>query len=474
MLESLLRKRAQLADTVAVVDAETREEKTFSALDRESDAIAANLSSLGVKKGDRVATLMSKMVPHVEIFFALRKLGATLVPLNPALKKESVSSQMTRTSAKLIVDDFLGMGIGSEQVLATPKEDTAYTRVVGSTEDEAFVLFTGGSTGIPKGAIVHEGSVVWNSINTVLSWGLTKDDVAYLPFPLYHIGGWGIFLIPLFFCGGKVVVSSKFDADRTVDILHDYGITRFIGVPTMLYRVSSSPRFEEVDLGRVLFGCGGGALGKDVAQTFISKNYRIFQGYGATETGPNNFYISPESYSKKIGSVGKPMLFVEAKLSDEGELLIKGPHTFKGYLPGEEAAATSFDKEGFFHTGDLFTVDAEGDYTFAGRKKDMIKTGGENVYSVEVEEAINKLPYVSESAVVGVPHREWGEMVVGFVVLKAGEKEVGEEAVKNDLRKALPSFKVPKRVVFLKELPLSEMGKVQRYRLREKYEQSMD
>ncbi len=473
-LETLLRKRADLSDTVALVDADSGEGRRFSDLDRESDLIAWNLASMGVGKGSRVATLMSKSLRHVEVFFAVRKLGASLVPLNFVLKKETIRSQIARTSPKLVVDDVLDLGIRSETLMKESPVAIPSSRAVrASVDDEAFVLFTGGSTGLPKGAVIHEGSVVWNAVNTVLSWGFTQDDVAYVPFPLYHIGGWNIFLIPLLFVGGKTVLASRFEEASSIRALNDFKVTRVVGVPTMLYRLTSSPEFDKYDFRRVIFGCGGGALGKDVAAKFISRNYRVFQGYGATETGPNNFYISPERYRKKVGSVGKPMLFVEAKLSDEGELLIRGPHVFRGYLPGEEGSSICFDKDGFFLTGDLFTVDSDGDFTFAGRKKDMIKTGGENVYSVEVEGVINTLPYVADSAVVGVPHREWGEMVLAFVVLKEGRDDIRQETVREDLKRVLPSFKVPKEVVFVRELPKSELGKVQKQVLRENYEKGV-
>jgi fatty-acyl-CoA synthase len=476
MLERLLKKRSELDDTVALIEPEANEERRFSDLERESDSVASSLKSFGIGKGDRVATLINRPIFHVELFFALRKVGASLVPLNFVLKKESLQAQIQATKPKLVIDDFFGFGIESSKVVYGASKDygggSSFSIATASSalEDEAMVLFTGGSTGLPKGAMIHERSIVWNSINTILSWALSKDDIAYQPFPLYHTGGWNIFLLPLFHVGGKVVLSAKFEAGTTIQALHDYHATRFVGVPTILYRIACDPKFQEVDLSHVLFGAGGGAMNEELVTRFTSKNYRIFQGYGATETGPNNFYISPERFRAKIGSVGKPMLFVEAKLSQEGELLIKGPHTFKGYLGTESKMA--FDEEGFFHSGDLFAIDSEGDYRFVGRTKDMIKTGGENVYSSEVEEAINALPYVNESAVIGITDQKWGEIVLAVVVLKTGG-QADEEGVKNDLKQKLPSFKVPKRVVFVKELPKSELGKVQKYLLRDLYEKSV-
>ncbi len=392
------------------------------------------------------------------------------------MKRENLQAQIQATKPKLVFDDFFNFGMESGKLAYGAERghsegpSLSSERARSTLEDEAMVLFTGGSTGLPKGAIVHEGSIVWNSINTILSWNLSKDDIAYQPFPLYHIGGWNIFLLPLLFVGGKVVLSAKFDAGTAIQALHDYRVTRFVGVPTILYRMASDPKFEQFDLSHVLFGGGGGAMNAELVARFTSKNYRIFQGYGATETGPNNFYISPQRFREKVGSVGKPMLFVEAKLSREGELLIKGPHTFKGYLGlGPERA---LDEEGFFHTGDLFSVDSDGDYTFAGRTKDMIKTGGENVYSSEVEEAVNTLPYVGESAVIGITDQKWGEIVFAVIVLKPG-RQADEETVRNDLKHKLSSFKVPKRVAFAKELPKSELGKVQKYLLRDLYEKSV-
>ncbi len=476
MLETLLKKRQDLDDTVAVIDSDSGEQRKYSELEEASSTIASHLYvDFGIERGDRVATLIDNPILHIELFFALRKLGASLVPLNFALRKENLETMTSKTNPKLIVDDFNGLGIKSNKIQTSALSSSSKTNpvlVTNSMDDEALVLFTGGSTGVPKGAIIHERSAVWNCINSVLSWGLSKDDIAYQPVPLYHIGGWGIFLLPIFFAGGKVVLSARFDAERTIDALHNYMITRFVGVPAMLYRIVTCQKFDTTDLSHVLFGSGGGVLSKEIVDRFISKNYRIFQGYGATETGPNNFYISPERFKSKIGSLGKPMLFVQAKLSSEGELLIKGPHTFKGYIPRSSDEGSPFDEEGFFHTGDIFSTDVEGDYSFVGRKKDMIKTGGENVYSLEVEQAINSLSYISESAALGVPDLKWGEMVVSYVVMK-GSIQVDEDEIKAELGEKLASFKIPKKIIAIKELPKSELGKVQKFQLKEIYEKSL-
>lgn len=461
---------------MALVDADAGKELAYSELDERCELTARTLSARGVKKGDRVAVLTSKPAEMVATFFATRRLGASLVPLNYLLMKDDVSGQIRRVSPRLVIDDFYDLGEksgvlteGGEPAPGVPQTPPA----TASMDEEALVLFTGGSTGVPKGAMIHEGSVVWNAINSVLSWGLTSEDVSYVPFPFYHIGAWGIYVIPVLFAGGKVVVTSKFDAERAIDDMRRYQVTRFLGVPTMLYKIAATPSFDRVDLSRVDFGCGGGALGREVARRYISKGYRVWQGYGATETGPNNFAVSPEQYKKKMHSVGKPMLLVDAKLAQDGELLIRGPHTFRGYLPGEDAAK-AFDESGYFHTGDVFSVDSDGDFAFVGRTKDMIKTGGENVYAAEVEQELNGLPGIYESAVIGAPDAKWGEVVVAYVVPDGKGTPLGEDGVRGALKGSLPSYKVPKKVIFVKELPRSAVGKIQKQVLRERYAKGVD
>jgi fatty-acyl-CoA synthase len=465
MLESLLKHRARIDDTIAIKVGDKA--YTYSQLEDLSSRIAYALRKLNVRSGDRVITLTKSSLYHVAIFFALRKLGAALVPINPRLGYDFLKFAINDIKPALVIDDYYNEGVSTDKVLEMANDKYEYEYKI-NLDETAMILYTGGTTGLPKGAIIHEGSILWNAIITVLSWGLTKNDCTLVSLPLYHTGGWNVLLMPLLLVGGRAILpeTEKFDPDWTIETLARERCTLYMGVPTMLDAISKSPLFNKYDLSHVLFINGGGPLLPSVAQRFIKRGYRIFQGYGLTEAGPNNFYISPERYKDKMRSVGKPLLFIEMKLADDGELLIRGPHVFKGYW--NRPSERPFTEDGYLMTGDLFMVDNEGDYAFLDRKKDMIKTGGENVYSTEVEVALKQLPYIEDAAVFGVPDERWGEAVVAVVVKKAGYK-VTEDDVKNDLKKILPSFKVPKHIIFVKEIPKTEIGKISKRYLRERY-----
>lgn len=465
MLESLLKHRARIEDSVAI---ETDERAyRYSELEAMANGLSETLDKVHrVKAGDRVVALVKVPLNYVLLFFALRKLGATLVPVNPRAGDGFARYVIEDVKPSLVIDDYFGLGISFEGLsLRTGNYSYGFRE---DPEETAMILYTGGTTGAPKGAVIHEGSVLWNAVLTVLSWGFTKNDCGVVSLPFYHTGGWNILLMPLLLVGGRSVLppSDRFDAEWVIKALSERRCTVYMGVPTMLDSISRSPLFESTDLSGVLFIDGGGPLPPEVAERFNSRGYRIFQGYGLTEAGPNNFYISPERYSKKPASVGKPMLFIDMKPADDGELLIKGPHVFKGYWNRPEE--NPFTQDGYLRTGDIFNVDNEGDFIFLDRKKDMIKTGGENVYSMEVEMALKRLPYIEDAVVFGVPDEHWGEMIVALAVRRQGTS-AGEEDVRRDLRSYLPSFKIPKRVVFVKEIPRTQFGKVSKRELRERY-----
>ncbi|MFP3310149.1 MAG: class I adenylate-forming enzyme family protein [Acidilobus sp.] len=469
MLEGVLAYRARIADSIAIE--QSSRSFTFSELEAASNYVARRLLEMGVRRGDRVVTLIRDPLSHVLTFFGVRKVGAVLVPINPRLGRSFLDFVVKDVSPVLVIDDYLASGVKSEDIVRPDARDYSFAYEerlsLDETKEPAMILYTGGTTGLPKGAIIPESAIIWNSIITILSWGLTSRDCTVVSLPLYHTGGWNVLLLPLLLVGGRVVLpeTDKFDPDWTIRTLHDKGCTIYMGVPTMLEAISRSPLFDNVDLSNVTFISGGGPLPPSVAERFFRKGYRVFQGYGLTEAGPNNFYISPERYVKKPKSVGKPLMFVKMKLSDDGELLIRGPHVFQGYWNRPEEKP--FTDDGYLRTGDIFTVDEDGDFYFLDRKKDMIKTGGENVYSTEVEEALRQLPYVEDAAVFGVPDERWGEMVVAVVVRR--KKGVTEDEVKNDLKRVLASYKVPKRVIFVREIPKTPVGKISKKELREAY-----
>ncbi len=469
MLEGVLAYRARIADSIAIE--QSSRSFTFSELEAASNYVARRLLEMGVRRGDRVVTLIRDPLSHVLTFFGVRKVGAVLVPINPRLGRSFLDFVVKDVSPVLVIDDYLASGVKSEDIVRPDARDYSFAYEerlsLDETKEPAMILYTGGTTGLPKGAIIPESAIIWNSIITILSWGLTSRDCTVVSLPLYHTGGWNVLLLPLLLVGGRAVLPEidKFDPDWTIRTLHEKGCTIYMGVPTMLEAISRSPLFDKVDLSNVTFISGGGPLPPSVAERFFRKGYRIFQGYGLTEAGPNNFYISPERYVKKPKSVGKPLMFVKMKLSEDGELLIKGPHVFQGYWNRPEEKP--FTDDGYLRTGDIFTIDEEGDFYFLDRKKDMIKTGGENVYSTEVEEALRQLPYVEDAAVFGVPDERWGEMVVAVVVRRM--KEVTEDEVKNDLKRLLASYKVPKRVIFVREIPKTPVGKISKKELREAY-----
>lgn len=367
----------------------------------------------------------------------------------------------------LIIDDYGGRGERSEMVSSY----TGKSYSEPGTQDEeraAMVLFTGGTTGDPKGAVLSVKSILWNSIITILSWGLSENDTTLVSLPLYHTGGWNVLTMPILLVGGHVILGhEKFDAGETVKAISGLGISIYMGVPTMLTAMSKTSSFS--NLKNTHFISGGGSLPPTTFEAYRINGLKITEGYGLTEAGPNNFNMDLEIYPGKIGTVGKPNLFVNMKLKEDGELAIKGPHVFSGYWNNK--VESPFDSEGYLLTGDIFRIDRDGYYFYIDRKKNMVKTGGENVYVSEVENTISLIPGVSDNCVIGVADDYWGEIVVAFVVRE--NNELDEAMVRAYLKEKLATFKIPKKIIFVDEIPKSNIGKPLRKELRESYEKNI-
>ncbi len=425
---------------------------------------------MGIKEGDVILSIIKNPLDNVILFFAVVKCGAILFPINPVIEKSLYDHVISNAKPKLIISDFNNEGISIETLKNSTignsnlKSDGNY-----NTERTVLTLLTGGSTGTPKGAEISENAIMWNAFNTVLTWGIHQSDRTLVCMPLYHTGGWNILLIPTLIAGGSVIFSeNNFDPDEIINLIEKERITIFMGVPTMYEKIVASSEFYKKDLSKVRMISGGGKLRKETYEKLLERNIKVFQGYGLTEAGPNNFYISPENQKKFPDSVGTPCIFVEVKLAEDGELLIRGKHLFSRYMFGSDI--DPFEIDGYFKTGDIFRTNELGYYFFVQRKKNVIKTGGENVYATEIEDIILTLPYVVECSVIGMPDNYWGEAVVAFV--KTNEVK-SEEQLRKDLKMKISGYKVPKRVIFVNNLPRNAVGKVSREELVRLYEKSV-
>jgi fatty-acyl-CoA synthase len=354
-------------------------------------------------------------------------------------------------------------------------------------DDTYAILYTSGTTGRPKGAMIPHRQVLWNAINTIASWGLIESDASPVFTPLFHAGGLFAFLTPLFYVGGRIVLFRTFDLDAIFQAILDEKCTVVLGVPTIFRMFMGHPGFPDADFGHVRFFINGGAsLPLELAQDWLAAKGGVFrQGYGLTEVGANCFSMTDEESVTKLGSVGKPIFHSQMRLinletaqdvsiGQEGELLIWGPHVCTGYWRNPEASADSlwYDPQTgsgpWFRTGDMARMDEDGFFYIIGRYKDMIKSGGENVYAAEVEAVFTEHPAVSEAALIGMPHETWGEVGLMVVVLEEGQR-ASEEELKAFCGEHLARFKIPKKVVFTDALPYSSYGKVQKAELKKRY-----
>lgn len=461
---------------------------------------------LGIRKGDRVAVLAANCVEYLDVWFACNKLGCILQNLNwrlavPELeqliedakpKTLLYSGEFADTVAKLKIRDdlpsvaaFVALDEQAEgsDIAFSERErfDSEPPPVVTLDLDDPWVIcYTGGTTGLPKGAILTHGNITWNAINTVMSWGLSADDAAILNAPLFHTGGLNVFTAPLVHIGGTSVVCKGFDADQVFDLLDAGRASVLFGVPTMFTMMQNHPRWEGVDLSGLKFVISGGApCPLSIFEQFWSKGVDFKTGYGLTEAGPNTFWLPSEQVRSKVGAVGYPLFHVEVMLSGgrgeevtepgtAGELLIRGPHRTPGYWNNPGATAEAIDENGWLHTGDLAEFDDDGCYTIVGRAKDMFISGGENVYPTEIESVIHGHGDVAEAAVFGVTDPTWGEVGCAVVALKKGHA-IRSEDLLGYLGERLADYKVPKRVIFVPELPKTGAGKISKKVLKERY-----
>ncbi len=349
-------------------------------------------------------------------------------------------------------------------------------------EDTAALIFTGGTTGLPKAAEVSHRMIAWNTLNTVIH-DLTHNDIYLNVFPMFHTGGLFVYTLPQVIFGGTTIFIREFKPEQVLELLEREKVTVFAGVPTMYQMLTQAPNWEQADLSALRFCTSGGApLPVPLVEKYTTeKGIRFKQGFGMTEFGPGIFALAPEDAVRKAGSIGRPNFFVDARIVDdgnnflgpgeEGELVLKGLSYCSGYFNDPAASAAAVDERGYFHTGDVARFDAEGYFYIVDRKKDMFISGGENVYPAEIEKALYQHPAVHMCAVIGLPDPKWGEVGKACVVLKPGASTTEEELLQF-MAERLAKYKVPKSVSFMEALPISAAGKILKRELRNYWTQT--
>ncbi|MEX0852906.1 MAG: malonyl-CoA synthase [Bauldia sp.] len=459
-----------------------------------SGRLAHALSTRGVAIGDRIAAQTEKTPEALILYLASLRAGAVYLPLNPAYTLAELADFIADAEPRVIVCDPAkrdGMadiaggaavetldaaGRGSLIELAADQPD-AFATAQRSDDDLAAILYTSGTTGRSKGAMLTHDNLASNALTLVRAWRFTHDDVLIHALPIYHTHGLFVATNTVLFSGASLLVLPKFDVEAVIRAMPR--ATALMGVPTFYTRLLKHPGLtREPAAGMRLFISGSAPLLAETHRTFRQRTgHAILERYGMTETNMNT--SNPYDGDRVAGTVGPPLAGVALRIVDPetgaelpvgqpGMIEVKGANVFKGYWRLPEKTAAEFRPDGYFITGDLGVVDARGYVSIVGRAKDMVISGGLNVYPKEIEDAIDALPGVVESAVIGVPHADFGEGVVAVVVAeRPGATE--EATIRAALRDRLAGFKLPKRVVMVDELPRNVMGKVQKNLLRERY-----
>jgi fatty-acyl-CoA synthase len=486
-------------DKVAVVDLFSERRFTYAQFDARISRLAAHLRDrLTIARGDRVAVLALNTTDTLEVQFACGRLGAVFLPLNTRLTVPELQfivgdaapkvmvhdtdlAEIARTVAKLChVESALALGPGGsyESAIAAAKPLASCEDL--TLNDISTIMYTSGTTGQPKGAIITHGMTFWNCVNLGGPAYISPSSVLLTVLPLFHTGGLNCYTNPVLHAGGTVLIMRAFDPGLTLKLISDpvQGINVFFGVPSIYQFMAQHPSFETADFSRLIIGGVGGApMPVPLLNVFEAHGVALQQGYGMTETSPAVLALDREDAVRKAGSSGKPVLHTEVRIvrpdgtdaavGELGELWVKGPNVTPGYWNRPEANRTSFT-DGWLHTGDATRIDEDGFYYIIDRWKDMYISGGENVYPAEVENVLHQITAIAEAAVIGVPDPQWGEVGMAIVALKPGQS-LSEAQILKHCAANLARFKCPRLIRFVDALPRNATGKIHKPTLRENF-----
>jgi fatty-acyl-CoA synthase len=483
------RRRVKSSHTVAIIAGDRR--LTYPELAERIDRVSTLLAARGVSSGDRVAYLGPNAPEFLETLFGCGQLGAILVPLNTRLTAEELAFQLTDAGAVLaIVDaelahlvpaDLPRLTVGAAGASYEPAlmaSEPVHREAAVQLGDPAVILYTSGTTGHPKGAVLTHGNLTWNSFNVLVDYDVTSRDVALILSPLFHAASLGMGALPTLLKGGTLVLQPRFEAGAVLRAIEEHRITSLSGVPTTFQFLVDHPDWATTDVSSITkLTCGGSAIAARVAAAFEERGLAFSSGYGLTEASPGATSLSTYHAPRKPTTSGLPHFFTHCRVADAagrdcapgevGEILLAGPNVIPGYWQRPDASAEAIDK-GWLRTGDLGFLDDEGFLTITDRAKDMFISGGENVYSAEVERAILDLPGVEAVALIGIPDERWGEVGRAVIVAAPGA-HLTHEAVVAHLTGRLAKYKIPASTIVVEALPLTASGKVRKHEVRKQY-----
>ena len=475
---------ARFSDRVLVEDGQRA--WTYGEIEALTGRLTARLQVLGVAPGERVLAQTDKSVEALVLYFATIRAGAIYLPLNVDYTRAELDYFASDATPVLAVCRPASVGLFGElaggalqvttvEALFENLPDASAPPVPRAADDIAAILYTSGTTGKPKGAMLTQDNLASNGGMLIDFWRFTPEDRLIHALPIFHVHGLFVAVHCVLFSGASMVFLPKFDATRVITLLGSS--TVLMGVPTFYIRLLAEPTFtRESAVGMRLFISGSAPLSADIHRAFEERTgHRVLERYGMTETGM--LTSNPYEGERRAGFVGPPLPGVSLRIAEfesgaelppgeVGIVEVKGRNVFKGYWQNPEKTASEFRPDGFFITGDMGVIDGDGYLQLVGREKDLIISGGLNVYPAEVEALLDDRTDVAEAAVIGVPHPDLGEAVVA-VVQPAGAFDAG--AVRDALKRELAGFKVPKRIIALDELPRNTMGKIQKKLLRERY-----
>ncbi|MFG3558392.1 long-chain fatty acid--CoA ligase [Micromonospora sp. NPDC047557] len=497
----LAKRRLKSPDQIAIIHGD-RSPMTYRQFADATDRISAVLRERGVGNGDSVAYLGENSPELLQVMFGAAQVGAVFVPVNTRLAAPEIGYVLADCAARVLIHDpdfavpvasaattartpyviVNGEGSADRPGLArlargavTPFTDHADT----AHGDPAAIVYTSGTTGRAKGAVLTHGNLTWVALNCVVDYDVVSTDVALMISPLFHVASLGMGALPVILKGATMVIERGFEPGRALAQIERHGVTMLSGVPTTYQLLADHPAWASTDLSTLTkLTCGGSAVPARILNAYEARGLSFSQGYGMTEAAPGATALPPTMTRVKQGSVGLPHFFTDVRITDAtgavlpagavGEIEVAGPNVFPGYHGLPEATAEAFTADGWFRSGDLGHLDADGYLYISGRLKDMIISGGENIYPLELEQLLTEVDGVTSAAVIGVPDERWGEVPWAIVTVRDGAS-VDTATVRARLDGRIARYKLPKNVVIVDELPRTASGKVRKADLRTRF-----